>query len=101
MANLRHPLSGYAVFGPNSNRVRSVSVTGGPAQTAKGVRIGSSPGHALHSYPYAEYDPPGSIPQFEVGFVYVDNRETPRLTFTVDPGSRISELSVPAPSICE
>lgn len=101
VASLKRPLVGFAVFGPNSDRVRSVTVTGGTAYTAKGVRIGSSPGHVLHAYPYAEYEVPGTNPQFDVGFIWVDNRENPRMTFTVDPGLRVSELSVPSPSICE
>lgn len=94
-------LNGYAIFGPSSNRVRSISVRGG-ARTAKGVTIGSSPGLALHAYPEAEYSPPGSNPPFDIGLIWVNNRETPRMTFTVDPESnRISELSIPEPSFCE
>lgn len=101
VARLRHPLDGFAIFGPNSSRVRSVTVTGGPAQTAKGVRIGSSPGHVLHSYPYNEYDPPGTFEQFDVGFIWVDNRDNPRMTFTVDANLQVSALNVPVHSICE
>jgi len=94
-------LNGFAIFGPSSNRVRSISVRGG-ARTAKGVTIGSSPGLALHAYPEAEYSPPGSNPPFDIGLIWVNNRETPRMTFIVDPESnRISELSIPQPSFCE
>lgn len=93
--------NGYAIFGPNSSRVRSIGVLGG-ARTAKGVTIGSSPGLALYAYPEAEYSPPGSNPPFDVGFIWVNNRETPRMTFVVDPeNNRISEISVPQPSACE
>ena len=93
--------NGYAIFGPNSSRVRSIGVLGG-ARTAKGVTIGSSPGLALNAYPEAEYSPPGSNPPFDVGFIWVNNRDTPRMTFVVDPeNNRISELSVPQPSACE
>ncbi len=94
-------LNGYAIFGPSSSRVRSISVRGG-ARTAKGVTIGSSPGLALHAYPEAEYSPPGSNPPFDIGLIWVNNRDTPRMTFIVDPEShRISEIDVPEPSFCE
>ena len=100
VARLRQ-FNGYAIFGPNSSRVRSIGVLGG-ARTAKGVTIGSSPGLALHAYPEAEYSPPGSNPPFDIGLIWVNNPETPRMTFIVDQEShRISEIDVPEPNFCE
>jgi len=101
VAPLRRPLQGFAVFSHPSNRVSAVSITAG-AETARAIGIGDTPHAARQAYPHAQYDPPGTAQPFPQGFVWVNNPEHPKMTFVVSPTShRISELSVPAPNVCE
>jgi hypothetical protein len=100
VARLRAPLQGFAVFS-RSNRLFSLQITKG-AQTGKGIGIGSTPKEAQQAYPKAEYDPPGTVPPFAQGFVWVNRVERPKMTFTVDSESHlIVELNVHAPNACE
>jgi hypothetical protein len=101
VARLRSPLSGFAIFSHPNTRVRSLVIRGG-AETAKGVGIGTSPAEARELYPNAEYDPPGTADPFEDGFIWVNNIQSPKLTFVVDADTRvISEIDVPFPNFCE
>jgi hypothetical protein len=101
VARLRSPLRGFAVFSHPNTRVRSITVRSG-AETARGVGIGTSPAEAQELYPNADYDPPGTVQPFAEGFVWVNDSQSPRMTFTVDADTHvISQLSVPAPSFCE
>jgi hypothetical protein len=100
VARLRPPLHGFAVFS-RSNRLFSLQITGG-ARTGKGIGIGSTPKEARQAYPKAEYDPPGTVSPFEQGFIWVNRIEHPKMTFVVDPETKlISEISVHAPNACE
>jgi len=83
VARLRPPLQGFAVFS-RSNRLFSLQVTGG-ALTGRGIGVGSTPKEARRAYPKAEYDPPGTVPPFEQGFIWVNRIERPKMTFVVDP----------------
>ncbi|HEU4739679.1 MAG TPA: hypothetical protein VFS54_11465 [Solirubrobacterales bacterium] len=101
VARLRSPLNGFAIFSHPNTRVRSLAIQGG-AETAKGVGIGTSPAEAQEIYPNAEYDPPGTVGPFEDGFIWVNNNQSPKLTFVVDADSRvISQIDVPFPNFCE
>jgi hypothetical protein len=101
VAPLRSPLSGFAIFSRPRNRVASLAITGG-ASTVKGISVGSTPREAREAYPRAHYDPPGTLRPFAEGFIWVNKPLQAKLTFTVDPETRlISALSVPAPSFCE
>lgn len=51
--------------------------------------------------PTTNTTPPGTFEQFDVGFIWVDNRENPRMTFTVDANLRVSALNVPVHNICD
>jgi len=101
VARLRSPLKGFAIFSHPDNRVRSLAIEGG-GETAKGVGIGTSPSEARQLYPNAEYDPPGTAGPFEDGFIWVNNNQSPKLTFVVDADTRvISQVDVPFPNFCE
>lgn len=101
VARLRSPLNGFAIFSHPNTRVRSIAVRGG-AETAKGVGIGTSPAEAQELYPNAEYDPPGTAGPFEDGFIWVNNNQSPKLTFVVDADTHvISQIDVPFPNFCE
>jgi hypothetical protein len=100
VARLRAPLQGFAVF-RRSNRLFSLQITNG-AQTGRGIGIGSTPKEARQAYPKAEYDPPGTVPPFAQGFIWVNRVARPKMTFTVDPESQlIVEINVHAPNVCE
>lgn len=101
VARLRSPLKGFAIFSHPDNRVRSLTIEGG-GETARGVGIGTSPSEARELYPNAEYDPPGTAGPFEDGFIWVNNTQSPKLTFVVDADTRvISQIDVPFPAFCE
>lgn len=100
VAPLKTPLKGFAVFYPK-NRVSSIDLTGG-AQTAAGVRIGSTVRSARQAYPGAVYDPPPPRAPIQVGFIWIGGRMHPKMTLVIDPDThRVSEIAVPFPNICE
>jgi hypothetical protein len=101
VAPLRPPLEGVAVFGNPRNEVQILVVEGG-AETVQGIGVGSSAGQARKAYPKAAFDPPRTLKPFLEGFLWVNSRRKPRMTFTFDPNtSRVSAISVPFPNLCE
>lgn len=100
-APLRAPLRGWALFPPRSRRLAGITVVHG-AETRQHIRIGSSAGEARKAYPGAYYEAPGTADPFAEGFLWVPDLSRPKLTFVVDPESRLVEaISVPSPSFCE
>lgn len=100
-ANLRPPLKGVAIFFHGGRRLSSIVVEGG-AETARGIRVGSTVRAAREAYPKAEYDPPGSNEPFAEGFLWVNRASNPRMTFLITPDSkRVLSISVPSVNFCE
>jgi hypothetical protein len=100
-APLRAPLHGFAIFDYPGTRLSTLEITGG-VETEPAIRIGSTAAEARRAYPRATYDAPGSLEPFAEGFLWIGGREHPKLTLVVDPKThRISEIDVPAPSLCE
>jgi hypothetical protein len=101
VAPLRPPLEGVAVFGNPRNEVEVLVVEGG-AVTTEAIQVGSTAAAARKAYPKAEYDPPRTLKPFLEGFLWVNSRRKPRMTFTFDPHTRrVSAISVPFPNLCE
>jgi hypothetical protein len=101
IAILQPPLRGVAVFNHRKRRLSSLTFTGG-VETARGIRIGSTPRQARSAYPRAEYEPPGTADPFAEGFFWVNSKAQPAMTFIVDPASnRINAISVHWPNFCE
>lgn len=100
-ANLRPPLKGVAIFFHGGKRLSSIVVEGG-AETASGIRVGSTVREAREAYPKADYDPPGSNEPFAEGFLWVNRASNPRMTFLITPDSkRVLSISVPSVNFCE
>jgi hypothetical protein len=101
IAKLLPPLQGIAVFNHRKRRLSALTFAGG-VETARGIRIGSTPRQARSAYPRAEYEPPGTADPFAEGFFWVNSKTQPAMTFIVDPNSnRIDAISVHWPSFCE
>jgi hypothetical protein len=101
VAPLRPPLSGVAVFGNPRNKVEILVVDGG-AETTTGVRVGSTAGEAGDAYPKAKYDPPRTLKPFVDGFLWINSRRKPKMTFVIGPRTRrVTAISVPFPDFCE
>jgi hypothetical protein len=101
VASLRRPLKGTAIFFHGGTRLSALIVTAG-ARTARGVEIGSTVKEARRAYPNAQYDPPRTVHPFFEGFIWVNRPRDARMTFTIDPESRlVSSIDVPNPAICE
>ncbi len=100
-ARLKPPLKGVAVFFHGGNRLSSIVVEGG-AETASGIKVGSTIRDAREAYPKAEYDPPGSMEPFAEGFLWVNRASNPKMTFLITPDSkRVVSISVPSVNFCE
>ena len=101
IANLSKPLHGFVVFSHPRNRVASITIVAGTAQTSAGIGIGSRLSEARATYPTAQYTKPGET-VFGSGFLWIHNERDPKITFTINPKTQIvSEVSVPAPAFCE
>jgi hypothetical protein len=101
VAPLRAPLRGWATFGAEGHGLTQVTVLGG-AKTARGIEVGSTAAAARAAYPEARYQAPGTAEPFAQGFLWIPSLAHPKMTFTVEPGSRTVEaISVPAPAFCE
>jgi hypothetical protein len=99
-AELKSPLSGSAIFYPGK-RLSAIGLTGG-AETAAGIRIGSSAAEARKAYPAAPYDKPEASAPIPVGFVWIGGRRHPKMTLVIAPGSlNVTEIAIPSPSFCE
>jgi hypothetical protein len=100
-AHLRPPLKGVAIFFHGGKRLSSIVVEGG-AESAAGIRVGSTVREAREAYPKAEYDPPGSMEPFVEGFLWVNRASNPRMTFLIEPRSKlVLSISVPSVNFCE
>ncbi len=101
VAPLRAPLQGWAVFQSGHKGLRGFTVEGG-AETARHIGIGSTATEARKAYPNALYEAPGTAKPFPQGFLWVPNLSKPKMTMTIDPGTRqVEAISVPAPNFCE
>jgi hypothetical protein len=101
VAPLRAPLRGWATFGSNGHGLTQLTIEGG-AETARHVKVGSTAAEARAAYPSAHYDAPGTADPFAQGFLWVPNSTHPKMTFIVEPGTRIVEaIAVPTPAFCE
>jgi hypothetical protein len=101
VAPLRPPLEGVAVFGNPRNAVQILVVEGG-GETVQGIGVGSTAGQARKAYPKGVFDPPRTLKPFLEGFLWINSRRKPRMTFTFDPQTkRVSSISVPFPNLCE
>ena len=101
VAKLKPPLKGFAIFFHGGRRLSSLSIEGG-AETAKGVRPGSTAHEARQAYPKADYDPPGSAKPFAEGFLWINNERRPKMTIVVNPGTKlVQSIDLPSPNLCE
>jgi hypothetical protein len=100
-ARLRPPLTGFAYFIDPGTRLSALVIRRG-AETARHIGIGSTVDEARNAYPRAPYDPPGTFEPFAEGFLWVGGRAHPKMSFTIDPKSRvISEIYVGSVHFCE
>lgn len=101
VAPLRAPLRGWAVFQTGQRGLLAFTVEGG-AETARHVGIGSTASEAREAYPDALYEAPGTVKPFAEGFLWVPSLSKPKLTMTIEPGTRqVEAISVPSPNFCE
>lgn len=101
-AKLKSPLKGFVDFTlKDPRKVTTISITGGTAQTAKGIGIGSTLDEIAAAYPHAKVNHT-TDEVFEATFVTVPKSDGGKFQFAVSTKTgKTNQVGVPTLSVCE
>ena len=101
-AKLKSPLKGFVDFTlKDPRKVTTIMISGGDAQTAKGLGIGSTIDEITAAYPHAKVNH-STDSVFEATFVTVPKSDGGKFQFAVSTNTgKTTDIGVPNLSVCE